>query len=234
MLLEFQIDIFRYHLSLYLDHVDKAILRSVCRLLREIIPKQRPITMYHLCEEGYLNLVIFAHKNGCILNPPYPNQSTVFVATIRGHLEVLKYLLNNGCYLPNRTIDTAALFGRLEIVRYLYEDNDWSVDEYTIMSASQSGNLNLVKYLHKWECPWDERATAYASMDGNLEILKYLHENGCPWDSTSTCKAVIFNRLEVLKYLHQNGCPIDESVISTSTNKPKIFKYLYENGLIKS
>ena len=51
-----------------------------------------------------------------------------------GHLEVLKYLHENGC--------------------------PWG--EYTCRSAAEGGHLEVLKYAHENGCPWDEGTCMFA------------------------------------------------------------------------
>jgi len=73
----------------------------------------------------------------------------------------------------------AVSFGHLEILKYLHENGcSWNVRSCEI--ASMKGHLECLKYLHENGCPWNERCCENASYNGHLEVLKYLHENGCP------------------------------------------------------
>lgn len=53
---------------------------------------------------------------------------------------------------------------------------------------------------------WNKNTCANAAESGNLEVLMYLHENKCPWSKLSCENAAKNGHLEVLKYLHENGC----------------------------
>jgi len=62
----------------------------------------------------------------------------------------------------------------------------------------------MVKYCVENECQLDEFACAYAAGEGHLDVLKYLHENDCPWDSVY---AHVNNRIDCLNYLIEQKCP---------------------------
>jgi len=47
-------------------------------------------------------------------------------------------------------------------------------EDYSFVAASY-GYLDVLKYLHENDCPWDERTCYYASLNGHLDCLKYLH-----------------------------------------------------------
>ena len=112
------------------------------------------------------------------------------------------------------TISTYACSGEndtasLEILRYL-EEKGWSIifDHECYRAAVFRGHLDVIKYLHKKGCQWDEHMCAIAVEYGHLDVLKYLRDNGCQWDRSSYMYAVISGRSDILEYLQDNGCPM--------------------------
>lgn len=89
------------------------------------------------------------------------------------------------------------------------------LDEYIMRSAT--GNLEMTKLLHSYNCPWDETAYDYAE---TLEVVKYLFENGCPCNE----EAYIDSDLEVIKYLHYKGVPYHKSAILKRLEEMKKWK----------
>jgi hypothetical protein len=53
----------------------------------------------------------------------------------------------------------------------------------------------------------DEYACEYAAREGHLDVLKYLHENDCPWDSFACYRAHEYDRIDCLNYLIEQKCP---------------------------
>ena len=49
--------------------------------------------------------------------------------------------------------------------------------------AASGGRLEVLKYAHGNELPWNERTCMWAAEGGHLEVLNYARENGCPWDA---------------------------------------------------
>ena len=84
-------------------------------------------------------------------------------AAAGGHLDVLKWLRNEGCPWDEWTCSAAANVGHLEVLKWLRKENDPP-------------------------CPWDEWTCSNAAEYGHLEVLKWLRNEGCPWDE-STCSA---------------------------------------------
>ena len=91
---------------------------------------------------------------------------------------------------------------KLELLKWAREEKKCRWDEWTINTAAEQGNMEMVKYCVANECPIDENACAYAADGGELEVLKYLREEAeAPWDwYTANCAA--FNGdLHILEYL---------------------------------
>ena len=201
-------------------------------------------------KNGYLDLVIFLHKNNyfwkekieegsfltknykCYFRKIFFNGSTMKYASENGHLHIVKYLIENGCILDVRAIDRASENGHLHVVKFLHENGaPW--DEYACRSAAGNGHLHLLKYLHENGCPWDENTNYISAEYGELECLKYAHENGCPWDEEVCQFSMNKGNLECLKYAHQNGCPLPETILIISKSFTlECLKYLYENGIM--
>ena len=100
-------------------------------------------------------------------------------AAKNGHLEVLKWLRENGC--------------------------PW--DDWTCLYAAEYGHLEVLKWVRENGCPWDEDTCALAAWNGHLEVLKWARENGCPWNWLTCASAAQNDHLEVLKWARENRCP---------------------------
>jgi len=91
---------------------------------------------------------------------------------------------------------------KLELLKWIREEKKCKWDEWTIRTAAEQGNLEMVKYCVANECPIDEFACACAAGNGHLECLKYLHEEvKAPWDSWTAEWAAKNGHLHILEYL---------------------------------
>ena len=64
-------------------------------------------------------------------------------------------------------------------------------------------------------CEWSEDAFNWAAESGNLEVLKYMHEEGCPWneqwyedygyEESAIIKAVMSGNVEMVRWLRSVG-----------------------------
>jgi len=73
----------------------------------------------------------------------------------------------------------AALKGHLECLKYLHEQGcKW--DEWTCIYAGYNGHLACLQYAHENGCEWDILTCVYAASNDHLKCLKYAYENKCP------------------------------------------------------
>jgi len=104
----------------------------------------------NICENaasfGYLNLLIYAHKNSYIWN-----KKTCENAATNGHLSCLKYAHSNCCEWDKLTCARAASRGHLDCLNYAHE-NGCSWNEFTCSQAAKYGHLNCLKYAHENGC----------------------------------------------------------------------------------
>lgn len=104
------------------DLIIEAARRNELHDLNELFKLNyvdRRFVMEEAAELGHLNVL----KHLRIFNP-----TILFVAANRGHLECVKWLIENGC--------------------------PWDWD--TCAAAVAGGHLDVVRYLHSQNCPWDK------------------------------------------------------------------------------
>ena len=84
---------------------------------------------------------------------------------------------------------------------------NYEINSFSIRAAAQTGNLEMVKYLHHQGCELDEKTSSFAAASGNLKLLVWLHEDAnCPWSSETCSQAAAYGFLELLKYARSKGC----------------------------
>jgi hypothetical protein len=127
----------------------------------------------HAIGNNNLEMLIWIQQKGYLNRDPI----SINIAAEYGYIEILKWLLNNGCRW-NRT---------------------------TCAMAAKSGNLELLKYLRENGCKWDARTCSRAAEYGHLEILIYARENDCNWDHRTCAKAIMKYQKHILSWIHANG-----------------------------
>ena len=98
--------------------------------------------------------------------------------------------------------EKVAKTNKLELLKWAREEKKCEWDEWTISSAAERGNLEMVKYCVANECPINTLACANAALEGHLEILKYLREEvKAPWTLGTAAFAALGGHLHILEYL---------------------------------
>ena len=140
-------------------------------------------------------------------------------ASENGHLEVVKYLVEQGadvCARYNYPLINASDNGHLDVVKYLVEQGAdvRARDNYALRWAGYNGYLEVVKYLveHGANVRADnDFALRIASENGHLEVVKFLVKQGVNVrveDDYALISASENGHLEVVKYLVEQGADV--------------------------
>ena len=73
------------------------------------------------------------------------------------------------CPWEFRTSSGAAGGGHLEVLKWMRE-NGGALNELTCTYAAGKGHLEVLKWLREVQCPWNENTTTYAAKYGRLEV----------------------------------------------------------------
>ena len=127
----------------------------------------------------------------------------------------------------------AAKFGHLHVLRYLYDKKACKLDAHAHRYAAESGNVELLKWLHEKLCPPSTGACTVAARLGHLHALQLLRKNKCPWDKWTCIFAGHMGRLHVLKWAKDNGCPWfgrGVYLYASQTGQQHVMDWINENG----
>lgn len=131
---------------------------------------------------------------------------TVRIAANRGHLDVLRWIHDNGKgYFERSLIDTAVRLGYIDIVKWLYENKINDFRKHTMGFAAANGHLEIVKWLHYNGARCTKFVMDIAASDGHLDTVIWLHENrteGCTW--RAVVYAAVNGHLEVVIWVWDN------------------------------
>jgi hypothetical protein len=99
-----------------------------------------------------------------------------------GQLIILKWLQVQGCEWDNAEICVdAAESGDMSTLLYAREQGG-VLNEYTMCSAAQAGQLHMCQYLRMQQCQWDASATNQSAYVGHAAVLSWLLQHSCPVD----------------------------------------------------
>lgn len=196
------------------------------------------------CVVGNLDEVKELINQGANLKVEGRAENPFFYAAANGHLEVVKYFIENGVRINTKyNFGTTAICravggGHYEVVDYLI-DNGAKLD-LTFEYAAASNRLEMVKHLHQKGADIRKSPAAIvdASRYGYIDIIKYLISIGADIQHNENEAITIASRdgfLEVVKCLHQNGADIHFKndlmfVNASERGYLETVKYYVENG----
>lgn len=95
-----------------------------------------------------------------------------------GHLHVLQFLRSQhmNAKWNHKTPMKAAERGHLEVLRWAME-NRCPVDPYTYHGAAMYGHVHILEYLHATHAPYDAFAANAAAGQGHLHVLEWFKEH---------------------------------------------------------
>ena len=154
-----------------------------------------------------LSLLIFALNKGA--NPHLFDDEIPCNSSQLGHLEIVRHLIEKvGGYNINDSLRWASLRGQLEVVKYLVSKGaDIHVfDEISLRWASEEGHLETVKYLIENGADihaLNDFSLMSAVRNGHLHVVKYLIEHGKIHEKIDTAiqNAIRNERHDIVEYL---------------------------------
>lgn len=127
------------------------------------------------------------------------------VAAKYGRLELLKYLDEKsrpGIRLSHSVPEAAALGGHLDIIKWLVEDG-MSLDYPGIVAAAaEGGHFQVLEFLYEIKkCPWSERTLNGAASNGRIDVLEWCIDRGCPSRHENARAAAQSGKLECFEWI---------------------------------
>jgi hypothetical protein len=117
-------------------------------------------------------------------------------------------------------------------------NDDMDLTNDTAMNAARNGNLEMVKYLYKYGCPFSTLGiTRIAAENGFLDILKFAIENVCLYNDTHIIEIIKCGSLECLQYLVSLGESLKVEYYlryAFYCGKLEIFKYIVDHAFCSS
>ncbi len=153
-------------------------------------------------------------------NKEYNKEYGMLYASKKGHLEIVKYLIEQGANsnsFHGYVLIYASESGHFPVVKYLVKHgaNIHAHDEYPLRVASQNGHLEIVNFLTEEGADihiFNDSPLSIASENGHLPIVKFLIEYGSNIHALNDYAlrgASRKGQLDVVKYLIERGANIN-------------------------
>mmetsp|Transcript_18287 Transcript_18287/g.45505 ORF Transcript_18287/g.45505 Transcript_18287/m.45505 type:complete len:542 (-) Transcript_18287:399-2024(-) len=173
---------------------------------REVIP-WGPEVCSAAAGNGQLETLKWAFENGC----PWDAETCAKAAKI-GRLDILQYVRQRDCPWDGEASTGAAFHGHLEVLTWIQENGgvmDTGVAESVPFYAAVGGHLEVLKFAHAINLPWDSQTyCAMAASGADMPMLTWLHGNhGNEWNEMTPALAAQGGHLDVLKWVIARGCP---------------------------
>lgn len=184
------------------------VLKLVCRALRDAGPKQTEI---------WLSVAVSSPSRfrwALRLRCPFEwNAGLSHRMAKHGAVHALSWARAHDLRWDSKTCMKAAKHGHLGVL--LLIANQWPVlgrlepsmfNAQVFSHAACGGHMQILKWLYKHQCPWDEGACSAAARVGNLEVLRWLRARNCPWNMWCLNNAAWGGHDEVIVWARANGC----------------------------
>ena len=134
-------------------------------------------------EGGHVEVLKWLRSIGCTWN-----KSTFFKAVQHDHVNVVKYMFENGFNEVEWVDGAAARWGSMATLRLLQSLN-YKISEDALNYAAFCGNLNIVIWARNHGLRLSFITSYYAAAGGHLDTLKWLYANDSPWSYLCTTYA---------------------------------------------
>lgn len=145
-------------------------------------------------------------------------------------------VISQGVLLRSKHVELASVVGMsmLKIVQEAYEKEYGDIKDCSVNSALKANKKSVVYYLYAHGCSFDRNSLYSATQSGNLELVKFVvkkYKKGEDWRQLF-CFIHEKTTLPILIYLHQElGMPLESyCIIASFTCNIDIFYYLFNNG----
>ncbi|GFH47593.1 hypothetical protein CTEN210_04068 [Chaetoceros tenuissimus] len=130
-----------------------------------------------------------------------------------------------------------ATSGNVDALKWLARiDGNPFFSEKLFAEAAASGNIKMLEYCHRYNCPSNEDACSNAldntDKDHALELLKWLRQHKCPWNEETCSSAAENDNMKALKWARSEGCPWNKETFAAAAQNGniEILEYCLENG----
>lgn len=187
--------------TIYLAAAQSGQLEVLEFLLKEEI-EVHPRTCVSAAGGGGLKCLRWAHHQ---LGRESLSDEVVHTAAISRNVQILQYLWEQGCAIPELVCVAAAMDDDLDFIKYAVENWGCSLSPQICEAAVDNDNLELLEYVLANGCtPCEDRFPLAMAVSGNVRFLRYALRNGIQLTPKALERASFWGNLKFLQVSLQN------------------------------
>lgn len=194
---DYEIDEYCYKFAANRGDID--LLEFIWRKRSQPLPQ---LVYEGAAESGRLDVFEWALANGCDLSY---SRAIFHLAAIYNHRQIITWMLNHGFFWTQYTSNSAIICGHVDLLKWMIKQGCPLDKEDACMLAADNGHFELCKWLHSLDCTLNHHLCEIAIEKKNLLFLQWLFENKCPYRDHLVEVAIDHNALDIVKWLHKNN-----------------------------
>jgi len=193
---------------------------------------------------GDLECLQYVHSRGFLAL----SEEVFVMASNKNNLAMMKWLRDIHCPIPLQSIDlghTGWCDDSVCVLKLLVNLGCTLSNKIDCVYSSQTGNLEMLKYLHAKGGELNIRVMNAAAEKGHLHVIAWCRSKGCAWYASTCAATVRYNHIHVLKWLRGIGrnkydlgsdeteiCPWDGDVYVAAIqySNVNVLKFAIDNG----
>ncbi len=187
-------------------------------------------TVLKLTRMGRLRMLKWIHSR--IPEIIKRTQPVVMIAAESGHLLTMRWLISIGCYVnPDVTLMCATKSGQLPILKWFHKNN-FDISYNIMLAALLYKRVDIVNWYWKNTpvFPIDRRILLSAARHGYIKIVSELIDiYDYEVDDDVFAAALSSGNIELLNYLHDIACPYNPEDAHYSIDSIEVIKWLFDN-----
>jgi hypothetical protein len=157
---------------------------------------------------------------------------TLNLAAVSGNINLVRYLINKGCFINKYILTQAIRSGNIDMVNY------FRVRRYRFCGDHRDvlkTNVEMVKYIFdNFEC-FEEMTNREIIEQGSIEVVEYFTKRGTIFDAYDFNTALLCGSVKVAKYIQSKISNItadsikrDVTPVCANDKIPDLLNYCYE------
>ncbi len=155
---------------------------------------------------------------------------SALMAAKNGQLDTLKWLKTNNCEFTHYVSAIASLYGHYDVIKWLIQID--CISHLASKFAGRKGYVNILELLKENKCKISSKVGSEAAGNGHINVLEWLRKNNYIINDDINNLAAAFGHLNVLIWLKENGFKGNNTscVEAAYDGNLNTIKWLIENG----